>query len=158
MIDPRDQNGNVLNSGVLISFDKLSVTFVDGVQFFRTVNGQYELVLDVGNYFLQFNAAPPATFLCSRSNGETGLPIKVEYRTGASATGNGITVSYFELEPFTTNGLSLWAPPITLQCPDGGESTSLGTSGVARSTASFIGAKRETCWPSASSGNNPTPL
>ena len=58
------------------------------------------------------------------------------YRTGAGATGNGISVSYFQLarSGVSPSGLQLWAPPIVVRCP----TTATGTSGVAQSTASLI--------------------
>lgn len=105
LIQPVQTDGSYEPGGVEISFDTLDIGLEDDVKLWRTnAAGQFELVMDVADYYRESNQAPPSSMLQSRcaASGTSdlcpGLPAKLQYRTGRITSTAGISVSYVTLD------------------------------------------------------------
>ena len=130
LIEPVQTDGTHEPGGVEISFDTLDVGLEDTVKLWRTnANGEYELVMDVAEYYRSANGPPASSLLQSRcaESGTSdlcpGLPAKLQYRTGRMTSTAGISVSYVTLDRVEvgvdSSGLTtyIYCALPTLSCP-----------------------------------------
>lgn len=131
LIEPLQTDGSPEPGGVEIMFDTLDVGLEDTVKLWRTnANGDFELVMDVADYYRSNNKAPGSSLLQSRcaasgtSDDCPGLPAKLQYRTGRITATAGISVTYstlnrvaFGKDPSDGETAYIYCAIPTLSCP-----------------------------------------
>lgn len=140
-VDGADGSKVLAPGGVQLSFDTLDIGPQDAVKVYHTTPaGELVLLIDAGEYFNQFKAAPPPSILRSRTPSLSfhGLPVVITYRTGPITFSSGISASYVTLSGSVgADGKLIYCPLPSLNCPAVITNTGFGLN-EARQTASRL--------------------